>query len=131
MSIGKAWAPAEIDAIIGLYLIMRVLVARGERFNKRALIREQIAGYPVAMLNGVNLAGPLATRSRQSCEMKLMNVTACLESLGRDDLSMADHGYKPLNSYQAALRDRVYDLVRGYSIVDMEAIGERAAAGTA
>ncbi len=129
MAIGKAWSDTEIDAGIGLYLILRVLVERGEFFNKRALIREQTGQDTSGKV--IDTTAPLATRNRQSVEMKLMNITAILESIGRDDLSMSAHGYKPLNSYQGALKTRVLDLVRGYSLVDMEAIGERAASGTA
>ena len=50
---------------------------------------------------------PLMLRSKGSVEMKLMNVTAAVESLGRADLSMAEHGYRPMPNMQKALKDYV------------------------
>lgn len=102
MSAAKAWTADEIDAVISLYFAMRVLVEYGEKFNKRQLIREQQSHYDSEI--GCTVAGPLADRSRGSVEMKLMNVTACIESLDAPEFSMAEHGYRPLYSYQAALR---------------------------
>ena len=116
MTKSKAWTAEEIDASIGLYLCMRCAVHMAKKVNKRALIREQQEGDPLAVGDA---HGPLMNRSRGSIEMKLMNITACLIDLGRDDLSMAEHGYRPLSSYQAALRARVGELVDGVSVLDI------------
>jgi hypothetical protein len=46
--------------------------------------------------------------------MKLMNVTAALEAIGRDDLSMAEYGYRPMTNMQKALKDAVVKWAAGY-----------------
>ena len=120
----KAWNQSEIDNCIGLYLSMRVLVEREVPFVKAQLLRE-IIGEPTPAQPQGNPNAPLYNRTKGSVEMKLMNITAALESLGRDDLSMAEHGYRPLKNMQASLKARVYELVRGYGIGDMDAIAER------
>ena len=85
----------------------------------QGLIREQIGTD--------DNAGALYHRSRQSVECKMMNVTACLEDIDRHDLSMNDHGYRPLSSYQAALKSRVAQLVDGVDIAALDHLGQRAA----
>lgn len=120
----KDWNQSEIDSCIGMYIAMRVLVEREVPFVKAQLLREIIGAATPAQPKG-NPGAPLYSRSKGSVEMKLMNITAALESLGRDDLSMAEHGYRPLKNIQASLKARVYELVRGYGINDMDAIAER------
>ncbi len=106
MSVSKAWTADEIDAGIGLYFSMLGLSLNGLKFNKRAMIR--LVQGVVDTETGTAGTGALAARSRQSVEMKLMNITACINDIARERgtnyQSMENAGYKPLNSYQAALR---------------------------
>jgi hypothetical protein len=48
-----------------------------------------------------------------------MNLTAIFESLGRHDLSMAEHGYRPLKGYQDSLKQRAAELVEGMTLADI------------
>jgi hypothetical protein len=121
-----AWNQSEIDNCIGLYLLMRVLVERDVPFVKAQLLRE-IIGAPTPANPEGNPDATLHGRSKGSVEMKLMNITAALESIGRDDLSMAEHGYRPMKNMQAALKVRVAELVEGNSLNDLDEKAEQAA----
>lgn len=113
MTVGKAWSDSEVAAAVALYFAMLGLSLNGLAFNKRAMIREatQESTQP-AGFKACPYTAELRDRSRQSVEMKLMNVTACINSLaqehGTNYQSMEFAGYKPLNSYQAALKIAVY-----------------------
>ena len=97
-----AWTSEENAAVIALYFMMRHKVDKGELYNKAAMIREA-QGHETPNSPGGSIS-PLANRSRGSIEAKLMNVTAVLHDLDRHDVSMANHGYRPLSNYQADLR---------------------------
>ncbi len=105
MAIGKAWSDTEIAASIALYGAMLGLSLNGLKFNKREMIRRECG---IHATKDLDKNAPLFVRSRQSVEMKLMNITACINSIaqerGVDYQSMEFAGYKPLNSYQGALR---------------------------
>lgn len=103
MAKSKAWTTDEIDAGIELYFAMLFRTLNGEKINKRAMIRH-------AQMSGDETLG---YRTRGSIEMKLMNITACVESLDAPEYSMAEHGYRPLDSYQGALRIAVEKRIIG------------------
>lgn len=110
-----AWTLAEIDSAIALYLTFRVLEHRRAPYVKAQFIRE-IIGAPTPANPEGNPDAALAARSKGSVEAKMMNVTAALQSIGRDDLSMAGFGYVPLPNMQAALKARVTELVKGETL---------------
>lgn len=93
------WVSGELDAVIVLYATMRASVNKGLDYNKAQMIRD------ARCYKGSHQ--PLIGRSKGSIEMKLMNVTAALEAIGRKDLSMAEHGYRPMANMQKALKDTV------------------------
>lgn len=84
------WQNNEINALICLYQAMLNAQFEGKKYTKRHMI------IAVQAL-GLN-------RSRGSIEAKLMNMTAAVESIGRPDLSMSDHGYRPLSNMQKELK---------------------------
>ena len=90
----KNWTDAENAAIVALYFRMRAAVDAGEKLNKAALIREA-------------RAGALCDRSRGSVEAKLMNVSGALADMGREDVSLHNHGYKAASAYQKSMRAAV------------------------
>jgi hypothetical protein len=96
MTKSPAWTEPEIRAVVELYAMMRRHVNTGEPYNKARMIRNQQG--PI---------GQLRDRSRGSIEAKLMNITGALDRLGRDDLSMSEHGYRPLANMQKALFEAV------------------------
>ena len=98
-----AWSAAENVAVIALYDAMHIRAWQGEAYNKAAMIRE--ASGKIDKFHTCN--APLMLRSKGSIEMKLMNVTAACEALGRKDLSMAEHGFRPMPNMQKALKDAV------------------------
>lgn len=107
MKRSKPWTLEEQAQAVALYFRMRQAVDTGRQYNKAQMIREA---------NGDSMpddAGPfpLEQRSRGSIEAKLMNVTAVLHDLGRHDVSMAEHGYRPLSNYQAELKTTVAGLL--------------------
>ena len=107
------WSDIEIDACIGAYLLMRAAAELGNAYNKAAIIRELQTDV-------------LAGRSRGSIEAKFMNVSAALAAIGREDLSMSEHGYRPLANMQKALKDRTAELVRDVTITSLIASAEAA-----
>lgn len=102
-----SWNNTENAALTALYFSMRKRVDDGVEYNKAAMIRkaqgEESWQHPYA--------GRLADRSRGSIEAKLMNVTAVLHDLDRDDVSMAEHGYRPMSNYQSDLKTMVVGLL--------------------
>ncbi len=103
------WTDSEIDAAITLYLSMAVLAFNRMDYNKAAMIREvtgRIDKHHVCN-------APLMLRSKGSVEMKLMNICAAVEALGRKDLSMAEHGFRPLVNIQKKLKDAVAARIKG------------------
>jgi len=97
------WQDREIQAVILLYRAMLNAVVTEKKYTKRHMI---IATQAL----GLN-------RSRGSIEAKLMNVTAATEQLGRSDLSMSDHGYRPLSNMQKALKEAVADWIKRGGVV--------------
>jgi hypothetical protein len=108
------WTDREITAVWILYRSMWIYATEGVAYNKAQMIRDTI-GPDTGPQAGT---GPLFGRSKGSIEMKLMNVTAALESIGRDDLSMAEHGYRPMTNMQKALKDAVVKWAAGYRKAD-------------
>lgn len=103
------WAPEENGALVALYFSMRGRVDDGVDYNKAGMIRAVRGDNPNRLDNVAETI--LENRSRGSIEAKLMNVTAVLHDLGRDDVSMAEHGYRPLVNYQADLKTIVVGLL--------------------
>ena len=124
------WTGAEIAAAISLYQTIRShVVDHASPMTKAELIRYWRGEQgPLTLLGMSAHHGSLKARSRGSVEAKLMNISACIESMiaRRDDghydyaaeLSLAKHGYKAFGNVQAALADAVREYV----------IGQRAAA---
>lgn len=104
-----SWNDTENAAVIALYFVMQGHAAKGQPYNKAAMIRcaQENPEHP----SQGSFAGNLAERSRGSIEAKLMNVTAVLHDLGRDDVSMTEHGYRPLSNYQSDLKAMVVGLL--------------------
>jgi hypothetical protein len=97
--VSGAWIDAELLALIELYDRMHQCAMSGEAYNKAQMIRDS------RCFDGSHQ--PLIGRSKGSIEMKLMNVSAAVEALGRPDLSMAEYGYRPMKNMQKALKDAV------------------------
>ena len=104
LSVSGAWVDGELRDIIELYDQMHQFAMSGEPYNKAAMIREA-KGKALANKKPGELC--IFSRSKGSIEMKLMNVSAACEALGRPDLSMAEHGYRPMKNMQKALKDAV------------------------
>jgi hypothetical protein len=85
------WTKAENVALVASYLRMLEMSNAGTKFNKAA-IRRELIGTEAAK-------GPLFCRSHASIDFKLMNVSGCMQALGR--LTLA--GYLPAMNYQADL----------------------------
>lgn len=115
MSGAGPWTDNEIRYVLILYRSMWWHASHGEDYNKAQMIRDarqertQPAGF-----KAMPYTAELRNRSKGSIEMKLMNVTAALESIGRDDLSMAEHGYRPMTNMQKSLKDAVVKWAAGY-----------------
>ncbi len=103
------WVPEENGALVALYFSMRGRVDDGVDYNKAGMIRAVRGDNPNRLDNVAETI--LENRSRGSIEAKLMNVTAVLHDLGREDVSMAEHGYRPLSNYQADLKMIVVGLL--------------------
>lgn len=99
------WTDKEQLAVIALYDQMHSFVMAGIPYNKAQMIRDS-QDHEVCEVDH-DYSGELDTRSKGSIEMKLMNVTAACEALGRPDLSMAEHGYRPMKNMQKSLKDAV------------------------
>jgi len=100
MTRSPPWTPAENTALVGaggLYWQMLDAAVAGERYNKAELIR---------LYRGDNCdaAGPLAARSKQSIEFKLMNASAAHAALDGNADTMDVYGYRAMPNYQAALK---------------------------
>lgn len=106
MTRNPKWTDAENDAVIALWFKMADHAAAGEKYVKKAMINAAIAGQAYGR-NIADMRGPLAARTRQSVEFKLMNVSACVRDIDADYFNMADHGYKAYDNYQATLKTAV------------------------
>lgn len=113
MTIRKAWTQEEIASGVALYFLMSDKAHKGQHYNKAALIRLARGEDEIDPRNLESRAfgGTLSGRTKGSIEAKLMNVTAILEELGRQDVSMKEYGYVPLSNYQADLRVMVVGLL--------------------
>jgi hypothetical protein len=111
MTRSKPWTLEEQAQAVALYFRMRQAVDTGRQYNKAQMIRaaQGIGRGNLEPAPGIEY--PLQNRSRGSIEAKLMNVTAVLHDLGRHDVSMAEHGYRPLSNYQAELKTTVVGLL--------------------
>lgn len=96
------WTNAEQLAGIDLYDRMHQCAMSGKAYNKAKMIREAQSDSR-ATAPHIHLSD----RSKGSIEMKLMNISAACEALGRPDLSMAEHGYRPMKNMQKSLKDAV------------------------
>ncbi len=96
-----AWSESENLAVLALYFAMLVKAKAGDKYVKAQMIRDAQNHEQAAM--DCDWTGELDTRSRGSIEMKLMNVTAALENMGRHDLSMGKRGYVPRQNMQKDL----------------------------
>lgn len=92
MAARKAWSPAENWAVALLYRRMLKAATSGQPYNKRAMLREAMAGQ-------------LSERSKGSIEFKLMNCSAAHAQLDPEAVTMADYGYKALPNTQKVLKD--------------------------
>ena len=103
------WSDSEIDAGITLYLSMKVLADNRKKYNKAAMIRKARGEFleRINYNSDESYGGKLANRSKGSIEMKLMNICAAVEALGRKDLSMAENGFRPMVNMQKKLMDAV------------------------
>ena len=108
-----AWNDSEQNAVVALYVAMLLHVQNGEKYSKAAMIRATQNNHSGPIDSGLNTA-PLKLRSKGSIESKLMNVTACIEKLGRPDLSMSEHGYRPLSNCQKSLYQAVEMAARSW-----------------
>ena len=104
------WTDAENAGCCALYLVMQRFAATGKAYNKAGMIRVA-QGNPKPQdldISGDNhepgIFCRLAERSRPSIEMKLMNLSAVMESIGRPELSMSEHGYRAMPNYQSNLK---------------------------
>ena len=104
------WTDEENSAVVALYFIMLDHAIAGEKYNKAAMIRREQEQLDLDHPDGQRVPW-LADRSRGSIEAKLMNVTGVLIDLGRDDVSMAEHGYRPMSNYQSDLKTMVVGLL--------------------
>lgn len=111
------WTHDENRALVALYFSMAFAVEQHQPYVKAAMIRERQTGERT-LPNGTKVytSAPLQNRSRGSIEAKLMNCTAVVEDLGFHKWSMAEHGYRALPNYQAALKVAVADYLRGIGI---------------
>ncbi|MDQ0870170.1 hypothetical protein QFZ70_002643 [Arthrobacter sp. V1I9] len=82
------WSDEELDALIDCYLRMLKLEIAGENYNKRQ--------------NNLKLQ-EFVKRSHAAIEFKLCNLSAVLDSMGRQYI----FGYKPRPHFQAALKERL------------------------
>lgn len=89
------WTPAENSALVSCYLSMLRMQNAGTAYSKTAE-RKRLIGSPEE-------PGPLAFRSHGSIECKLMNVSGCMQALGRHMVK----GYVPMMNYQAPLMAEV------------------------
>ena len=108
-AIGDEPLPHYVDSRDQWQLVMQGHAAKGQPYNTAAMIRcaQENPEHP----SQGSFAGNLAERSRGSIEAKLVNVTAVLHDLGRDDVSMTEHGYRPLSNYQSDLKAMVVGLL--------------------
>lgn len=108
MTRSPAWNDTENAALVALYFSMLDKAISGQPYNKAAMIRSsqnQPTDNPsIPGGAGLKLA-PLANRSKQSIEFKLMNASACHASLVPEGVTMDGYGYRAMPNYQAALKD--------------------------
>jgi hypothetical protein len=107
------WNDQENDAVIALYFAMCTHVDNATEYDSAQLI-----GMAQGMDTDRNSdlpvwAGQLSNRSRGSIEIKLMNVTACLRSLGYAGTTMEQHGYIAMGNYQSTLKPAVAKFIGG------------------
>jgi hypothetical protein len=93
----RPWTDAENAALVTLYFRMLDAAIAGKPYNKAAMIR-------IASNVTLDPNAPLVNRSRASIEFKLCNATACHASLAPGAVTMNEHGYRALGSYQKSLK---------------------------
>ena len=98
MVTGKAWTPAEIKLICEVYASMLYIETMGHKYNKSQARRDT-----VPLLDG---------RSEGSYEMKMCNISAACFDAGLIWIS----GYKPFDSYQAALKPAIIEACALYGM---------------
>ena len=85
----RNWNDNEIDVVLNNYFAILKAEQAGEKVNKAAFRRAALA--------------LLDNRSAGSYEMKMCNVSAAMQSLGKDWI----FGYKPLGNAQKSLTDAI------------------------
>ena len=110
------WTDDENRAICELYFQMLEIATTAPGAKYKAHMIRAAQGTPKPgdedyTGDASDYAGKLADRSKGSIEAKLMNVSGVLRDLGRDDVSMAAHGYVCMSNYQADLKLTVIGLL--------------------
>ena len=99
----RAWNQLELLACCELYFQVVRAIQAGNRVNKAELIRLYRSG--AADLPASEFTGPLSSRTRGSVELRLMNITAALPTVGYTGFTLADHGYRPLQNFPPSLAE--------------------------
>lgn len=103
MTRGSPWSADENAAVIEAYFWMLGEQDAFRDFNKAAKYREL-------------MAGPLHTRSRQSIERKMQNISAVLQEHGIDWVE----GLMPLANYQFDLGVAVENILAARGMIDRD-----------
>jgi hypothetical protein len=90
---------------VALYFTMLDKATAGDAYNKASMIRTAQGSGLNSNGSAMLPPGPLAARSKQSIEFKLMNCSACHQALDPNAETMHGHGYRALTSFQASLLD--------------------------
>lgn len=97
------WVDHENKSLVRLYFRMLDAQLSGAPYNKAQMIRLQQGRSKSGALTLAT--APLAARSKQSIEFKLMNATAAHQALDPNAETMHEHGYRALPNMQKALKD--------------------------
>lgn len=87
------WTDEHVEQMLNLYFSFLASQLAGAAYTKAAPVRELAAAQG---------------RSKGSIEAKMMNVSAVLETMGREWVT----GYKPLKNFNKALLDQVTDHIK-------------------
>lgn len=111
----------ENTATLALYFDMLAAVTAGRPYNKAAMIRTAQGRH--CDVGTVTPLGPLARRSKQSIEFKLMNATAChLALVPGATITMDSHGYRAMANYQADLKDAMRQALADRWLITAEGV---------
>jgi len=87
------WTDEHVDQLLGRYFQFLAMQTSNQPYQKAAIVRELAAAQG---------------RSKGSVEAKMMNVSAVLESMGKEWVT----GYKPLSNFNKALLDQVQAYIK-------------------